>query len=198
MNKNKTHNKIQKQFKKRIFFLSLFLLFIFIFILKIELPFEKNWEYFFNNFLPILSIIIAIYSLALGKYIEEDLKGAYSLPKKIIKLENKNYENLIFLSTIIIPLICFDLNNIRYIIVLFISLAIIGYFTIKSDMYYANPTVALFGYKLYEAEIEGENNKIILITKDSLSINDHIKAIPIDQFIWKVIKNQNSKNIKGK
>lgn len=84
--------------------------------------------------------------------------------------KNENYEYLTFLTTYIIPLICIDLKNIRYIIVLGILLILIGAIFVKIDLYYGNPTLALMGYRLYRAEIENVDapDGIILLTKDRL------------------------------
>jgi len=129
-------------------------------------------------------------------------KGVTNPPYKIKAIKNENYEYLTFLTTYIIPLICIDFGNIRYIIVLVVLLIIIGYIFVKMDLYYGNPTLALMGYRLYRAEIEGLDvpDGVVLITKDRLTSNAAFKWIKIDDFVWvaKEVKENEHRRTKDK
>lgn len=82
--------------------------------------------------------------------------------------------------------ICIDLSNLRYVLVLIVLLFIIGYIFVRMDLYYENPTLALMGYRMYRADIEGVDapDGVILIAKNRLSSGTSIKWIEIDAFIW--------------
>ena len=69
-----------------------------------------------------------------------------------------------------------------------------GFVFAKMDLFLANPTLALF-YKLYEieVEIEGENKRITVITKDKLKKNDDIEWLPFDDQCWYVRRVENGK-----
>ena len=113
-------------------------------------------------------------------------KGVNNPPCEIIEIKNENYEYLTFLTTYIIPLICIDFEDIRYVIVLIILLTIIGVIFVKMDLYYGNPTLALLGYKIYRATLKGIDapDGVILITKNKLTKGKSIKWIPLDKYLW--------------
>ncbi len=184
----------KKSLKVRFYFMSLWLLFVLIFLLTVDVPvsfssdakFIGFAELFRRNVLSMISLGCAIISLILAKSFQYRWAGVKNPPYKIKSIKNENYEYLTFLTTYIIPLICIDLTKVRYVLVLTVLLLIIGFIFVRMELYYGNPTLALMGYRLYRAEIEGINppDGIILITKDRLSVNASIKWIEIDEFVW--------------
>lgn len=112
------------------------------------------------------------------------------IPFTITKIENINFEHLTFLTTYIIPLICFDLSNIRYVVVLFVLLFCIGAIYVKTDMFYANPSLALLGYHIYKIDgdfgTRGTRENIILIAREKLKINDKVHYRKLDDRIFYV------------
>ncbi len=180
--------------KVRFYFMSLWLLFVLIFLLTVDVPVSFSPDAKFigfaellrRNVLSMISLGCAIVSLILAKSFQYRWAGVTNPPYKIKAIKNENYEYLTFLTTYIIPLICIDLTKVRYVLVLTVLLLIIGFIFVRMDLYYGNPTLALMGYRLYRAEIEGINPPcgIILITKDRLSVNASIKWIKIDEFVW--------------
>ena len=180
--------------KVRFYFMSLWLLFVLIFFLSVDIPisFEPNAvfigfaELFKRNVLSSAALLCAILSWLLAKITQYQWRGATNPPYKIKTIKNENYEYLTFLTTYVIPLICIDLSNLRYVIVLILLLLFIGYIFIKMDLYFGNPTLALMGYRLYRAEIEGVDapDGVILITKDLLHSESSFKWIKIDQYVW--------------
>lgn len=116
------------------------------------------------------------------------MKGTPELSFQIKEIENIDYEHLTFLTTYIIPLVCFQFENLRYIIVFVILLIVIGSIYIRTDLFYANPTLAILQFKIYKVSGEfrnGEtrNNKII-ISKDKLSKDDRVKYFKLDERIY--------------
>lgn len=178
-----------------LFFLSLWLFFILTIIITIDIPvsFSDNWrfvgwfELLTNNVIPILCLVgifIGFYSYFDFKY---ELKNATNMPFTISKIENINYEHLTFLTTYIVPLVCFNFIEIRYQIVLLVLLVVICVIYVKTDLFYANPTLALLGFKIYKIDgnfEEGKREGIILISKQNLSKDIRCDYIKLDERIY--------------
>ena len=185
---NNTHLKV------RFYIMSLWLLFVLIFFLTIDIPISFSPDAVFIGIIPLLkrntlsffSLIMAIIGWVFSRITNYEWSGVRNPPHTISKIKNVNYEYLTFLTTIIVPLICIDLSNIRYIIVLGILLVLIGSIFIKMDLYFGNPTLALLGYRLYRAEIDKVSapDGIILICKGRLSCQAKIEWIKIDDYVW--------------
>ena len=112
------------------------------------------------------------------------ISGSKKLPAKIEKIEDLNYEHLTFLTTYIIPLICFNLASTRYILALIFLLIVIGVIYVKTDKFYANPTLAVLGYRLYKVTVTTrttKKEKIVVITKDRLMESDQIRMLDLDE-----------------
>ena len=111
------------------------------------------------------------------------------MPFTITKIENINYEHLTFLTTYIVPLVCFNFVAVRYQFVLLVLLVVICAIYIKTDLFYANPTLALLGFKIYKIEgnfEDGIRENIILISKDNLEKNKRCDYIKLDERIYYV------------
>lgn len=190
MNKEKNTTKL----KIRFYFMSLWLLFLLITIVAFVKPELAGTEtikdiiiiYLKSNILSIISLVLSIISVLMTLITRYEWKGVNNPPCEIIEIKNENFEYLTFLTTYIIPLICIDFENIRYVIVLIILLTIIGVIFVKMDLYYGNPTLALLGYKIYRATLKGIDapDGVILITKNKLIRCKSIKWIPLDKYIW--------------
>lgn len=147
--------------------------------------------FFENNFLAFISFALVLVSYILLKQLEYRWNGTRNLSVKIIEIQEQNYEYLTFLTTYIIPLACLNLDELRYVIVLFILLILIGFIFVQSEFYLGNPTLSLLHYRLYKVKYT-ENGMIqekLVITQDRLSINDYIEAIPFDDHSWYVRRN---------
>lgn len=190
MKKNKTKTLL----KVRFYIISLWLLFLLITIVVFVKPKLAGTEtikdiiivYLKDNIFSIISLTLSIVSVLMTLLTRYEWRGVSSPPCEITEVKNENYEYLTFLTTYIIPLICIDFENIRYIIVLIILLTIIGIIFVKMDLYYGNPTLALLGYKIYRAKLKGIDapNGVILITKNKLTKGKAIKWIPLDNYVW--------------
>lgn len=178
-----------------LFFLSLWLFFLLTIVITIDVPlcFSQNCEFIgYSELLRRNSIpVICFVCLLIGFYSYLDftykLKDATQLPFKIDKIENIDYEHLTFLTTYIVPLVCFNFIDTRYQIVLLILLVVIGIIYIRTDLFYANPTLALLNYRIYKIDgefKEGIRNNIILITRSKLEINQRCDYIKLDNRIY--------------
>ena len=191
-------NKEDFRLKVRFYVMSLWLLFVLIFLLTVDIPLYFGPDAKFigvvplilRNILPFISIVFSVFVLIGIKKTEYEWEGVTNPPYKIKNVRNENYEYLTFLTTYIIPLICINLENVRYVAVLFILLILIGYIFVKMDLYYGNPTLALLGYRLYRIDIAEvtEMEDIIVLTKDKLKTNDHVEWIEVGENVWMVKK----------
>lgn len=188
--------------KVGLYILSLWLLFFFVIIVTIQFPisFSESAEFIgFNklltsNYLSFISLFFLVVGIIVYLKFMFDLKGTTHIPFTIVKIESVNYEHLTFLATYIIPLICFNLSNTRYLIVLFFLLIAMGFIYIKTDLFYANPSLALLGFHIYKVDGSfktGKRENIILLTRERLTENQKVSYIKLDERIYyaKTLKN---------
>lgn len=191
-----TSSEKQKCFRQGLlkfefYLMSLWLLFLLIIIIKLDVPtcFSDNCKFIGltqlidKNILPAISLL----SLFLGCFFyfrfTERAKASSNLPVTINEIEDLNYEHLTFLTTYIVPLICFNLDSTRYIISLFLLLFVIGIIYVKTDKFYANPTLAVLGFRLYK--INTAYGSQVIITKHRLAINDKVTFSKLDdKFVY--------------
>ena len=148
------------------------------------------------NWFSIISIIFIIMGFIFLLLQNHELNGATNPCCRITKIENVNYEFLTFLTTYIIPLICFDFDKARYKIVFLILLIIIGIVFVKMNLYVANPILAIMGYKLYKVSVDKkkDNKDILVISRSELFNNDSIDWIKLDDTCWYVKRRSNERS----
>lgn len=180
-----------------LYILSLGLLFIFFFIISVKLPassfsfkeFESWKALAMNNPLPLASILGLFYCLFAYARFNYNLKGASEIPFEVKKLENINYEHLTFLATYVVPLISFDFGSGRQMIVLSLLLVVMGIIYIKTNLFYANPSLALLGFHIYHASghfKNGEREGITLICREKLVESQRVSYLKLDERIYYV------------
>lgn len=178
-----------------LYILSLGLLFVFFIIISITLPenifgirqFDFWKSLFCNNILPIISTMALIYCFYAYKRFDFDLKGTTEIPFKITKIEDASYEHLTFLATYVVPLISFDFSQGRQVIVLVLLLVIMGAIYVKTDLFYANPSLALLGFRIYRSNgsfKNGDRDGIILISRQRLKESERVSYIKLDERIY--------------
>lgn len=176
----------QSVMKFELYIISLWLLFVLMIIIKLDVPicFGEGCHYvgtstlISTNILPVISLIlIAVVAVCYFRF-KYRLQSNVGLPVIAKKVEDLSYEHLTFLTTYIVPLICFNLDNIRYIVALFVLLIVIGQIYVKTDKFYANPTLAILGFRLYKLEIGGVSK--VLITTHRINESDKIVFTTID------------------
>ena len=178
------------------YFLSLWLLFVLIIIISVKVPICFSSESSFVGFSYLLSnniiSLLSLFAILVGVISYWDfmyqMQGTPELSFKITEIENIDYEHLTFLTTYIIPLVCFQFDNPRYIIVFVILLLVIGSIYIRTDLFYANPTLAILQFRIYRVTGVFRNGEIresrILICKQNLNKDDRVKYLKIDQRIY--------------
>ena len=178
--------------KFELYILSLWLLFFLIIVVMVDVPvcFGEGcafigWKSLIaSNVISFISLVLLIFGIFLYFRFDYRISGSSKLPAKIIKIEDINYEHLTFLTTYIIPLICFNLTSTRYVFALVFLLVVIGIIYVKTDKFYANPTLAVLGFRLYKVTIKTRTStqeNVILITKNRLAEKDQIKMLNLDE-----------------
>lgn len=181
--------------KFELYIMSLWFLFFLIIVITVDIPtcfgndcaFIGFKELMKKNTVSIISAIFLISGIVFYFRFDYKVSGSKDLPSKIAKIEDMNYEHLTFLTTYIIPLIFLNLASTRYLIALGLLLIVIGVIYVKTDKFYANPTLAVLGFRLYKVDIRtrtGLKKNVILITKDRLSESDQIRNLSLDEKVY--------------
>lgn len=189
MNPNRTVEKFE------LYILSLWLLFLLIIVVTIDVPmcFQPGCSFIGFKALGVRNVVPAVALLLVGLgalyYLRFNYKisGSKSIPVEVSSVEDINYEHLTFLTTYIIPLICFNLTSERYLIALALLLVVIGIIYVRTDKFYANPTLAVLGFRLYSAKVTrrtGEEVIVTLITRDQIKDGDKIRFLELDSRVY--------------
>ncbi|CAM3009846.1 anti-phage protein KwaA [Flavobacterium frigoris] len=183
-----------------LFLLSLWLLFVLIILITAKIPLDVSlnavfvgWRFLaVNNIIPIFCLIaLTIGYISYRDFIHQ-IKGTPELSFKVKEIEKIDYEHLTFLTTYIIPLVCFQFDNLRYIFAFLIILFVIGSIYIRTDLFYANPTLAILNFRIYKVSGEFRNGETrqnkILISKDLIEKEDRVKYYKLDERIYYATK----------
>lgn len=171
-----------------LYILSLLVLFVFIIFLTVDVPycFGDSCEFVgFSAFADIakknFSSILSLLGLIAGVYFyfrfDNEVKGGSLDVMKIEKSSSESYEHLVFLATYILPFIGFTFDEPRKTIAYFLLLVVIGLIFIKTDKYYANPTLALLGYKLFKTDVSCRGTQyknMVIISTSELGEGDQV------------------------
>jgi hypothetical protein len=120
-------------------------------------------------------------------------KGTLLGPILISEAKNINFDIMSFFASYCFPLVSFSINDSwRHVIVLGFLFILIGKIYVGADIYYYNPTLLLFGFRVYRIKgtIVGARDEIekVVIVRGTISIGDKLKYIPIDNTTYYAIK----------
>lgn len=183
-----------------LFLLSLWLLFVLIILITAKIPLDVSlntvfvgWRFLaVNNIIPIFCLFALIIGYISYRDFIHQIKGTPELSFKVKEIEKIDYEHLTFLTTYIIPLVCFQFDNLRYIFAFLIILFVIGTIYIRTDLFYANPTLAILNFRIYKVSGKFRNGEArqnkILISKDLIEKEDRVKYYKLDERIYYATK----------
>lgn len=192
-------DKIERERRRRkidLYILSLALLFLFFIFITCKIPicFSSQCKFIGwgtllqTNIVPIICLVLLGYCWFAYRRFKFDVNKSVELPFTINKIEKINYEHLTFLATYIIPLITFDFEKERYVFVLGALLVIMGVIYIKTDLFYANPSLALLGFNIYKIDAKFAEDDvregIILITTKKLVKDNKVSYIKLDDRVY--------------
>lgn len=194
--------------KVKLYIVSLLFLFILIAANQIPVCFRGNCSFVgFNKLLftwpPIILFCLIGVLLSIAFYLNfryRTVKGAGLPGEKISSIESLNYENLTFLATYIIPLVCFDLDFHlsveRNFIMLLLVLILIGWIYVKTNIFYTNPTLAILNFKIYRVTTD-KRTQVVIITSEKLEKGDMIMPSLISDNIFYATKYESKKTSRG-
>jgi hypothetical protein len=80
------------------------------------------------------------------------------------------------------PLIAIEIVGLRSMLVLSILIVVIFLMLVKTDLIFANPTLAVLGFRFYSIAHTSEKipSPVSLITKDEVQVDDFIYFVIID------------------
>lgn len=180
--------------KLGLYLISLWILLFMLAVLKADLSdmsaHGMSWSAWkmvlLKNIVPCVCVILIILGGISYIIFLDMLSNAKSLPVEIKKCESINYENLSFLATYIIPMVCFPMETDREIFVLFAVIIIIGCIFVKTNLYYTNPSLVLLGFNIYRVTWQSEHGsgQGIMIAHGKLNINDTIRYLSLSDNVY--------------
>lgn len=175
------------------YLLSMVFFLIIVMILGTDIPvyFGSDWEFigwivFLQQgvAIPIICGMLIFFSLLFSLWLLQWNRGSKMGPVTEVSYKNVSGDVMSFVASYFFPLVSFNLGATwQHTVVLAILFVLIGAIYIKADIYYCNPTLMLFGFRVYEAEGRVNKNGIykqVVISWGKLSDGDDIKYIPID------------------
>ena len=132
-----------------------------------------------NNIIPISLVLISFLLIVYFKvYSRLTLKpkGNPLFTIKSIKSQHKEY--ITYLGTYILPFVALETKTVFDMAAVTFMFLNMGFIFSKTTLIYTNPTLAFFGYDIFE--IETEDGKIYdCITKDNFSQNEKLIGIKL-------------------
>lgn len=128
------------------------------------------WELLLSNMLTIANLILAM----VGLVIVYCLRCNWSVPgdhgKKLVSVKSKNADFLIFTPVFAMLLLPFDASDITQLLTVIAVIISFGFILVRTDIYYVNPGLALFGYRLYEVGYELKEKSSNSVIIESVSV----------------------------
>ena len=178
--------------KLSLYMISLWILFFMLIVLKfdtIDISFEINCanikHFILKNIFSLICILFIMFGGIGYLAFKDSLKNAKQLPVRLTECESINYENLSFLATYIIPLVCFPMETDREVFVMFAVIVVIGCIFVKTNLYYTNPSLVLLGFNVYKVKTESLSfQEGIVIIKGKLKTGDDVKYLPLSDNVY--------------
>lgn len=188
----KTKDRKAILLKLSLYMISLWILFFMLIVLKfdtIDISFEINCanikHFILKNIFSLICILFIMFGGIGYLAFKDSLKNAKQLPVRLTECESINYENLSFLATYIIPLVCFPMETDREVFVMFAVIVVIGCIFVKTNLYYTNPSLVLLGFNVYKVKTESLSfQEGIVIIKGKLKTGDDVKYLPLSDNVY--------------
>lgn len=180
------NNESDKTFIKwLLYILSLWLLFVSLSIMSFDssiIDNISNSDLKTKNYVFIASISFIVIGFIILLILKNSFSSSGSVYCRVSDVSNETHEHLEFLTTYIMPLVFTDINSKRTMLNLAVMIVFIGVIYVKTNRFYANPSLAILGFKLYKLTIidsSGEKT-VVAISRDRLKNGSTIKYIKID------------------
>lgn len=175
--------------KVSFYLLSMWLFYIIVIILSVP----RFWRFEELDvkmmIMPTLALVCFLFvSVFFGWLVTWRKNDSSNLSVTIKDIQQRDYETLAFLASYFIPLVSFNLDNIRHQLVLIVLFIAIGVIYIRGNMYFANPTLSLLGFRSYTVSLVFQNGDVkggvIIISSQALSQNDRVTYLEIDKGVF--------------
>lgn len=190
--------RMSRLIKVGMYLLSLWLLLVLIFVNKVDIDLcfacqFASWEELgaiaAKNLLPLLCTAVLVISLVFYAVFAHIIRGAKYGPFKVVEVDDKNADHLVFLATYVIPLLSFNLDTPRQIVSLVITLTLIGAIYVRTNLFYANPTLSLLGFKIYTVTFEQSGlgappSSAVLIAREEIDKGTSVNVLRLDKSIF--------------
>ncbi len=190
--------RMSRLIKIGMYLLSLWLLLVLIFVNKIDVYLCLGCKFASwaelgalatNNVLPMICVATLAVSLVFYFAFARIIQGSKDGPFKVIEIEDKSADHLVFLATYVIPLVSFGLDTPRQMVGLGIVLTTIGAIYVKTNLFYANPTLSLLGFKIYTVKFEQgvvgvPPGSAVLIAREDIELNKSVNTVRLDKCIF--------------
>ena len=134
---------------------------------------------------PMICGILLLYIIGFLFWLAFFTNGTRIGPIEITEINNENSEIMSFVASYFFPLVSFNVGGSwRHIVVLFFLLILIGIIYIKSNLYYCNPTLSIFGFNVYKVKghsCSRQKFEKTVITFRRMTSSDSFKYISIDE-----------------
>lgn len=136
----------------------------------------KNW---LNIYAVSIFVLVALYSCVWFLMIWVVKKETVDL-YHVVSVEDKTKDALTYLVPYIIAFIGFDMNRWQDLTALFILMIILFAVYVNSDLLYINPLLSMFGYQVYQIEVQkvaGFNDlkwEITILSSDKMKVGNDI------------------------
>lgn len=184
----------------RLYFISLSPLFIILIIRYFNLHVfslfrSSEWNKIkCEDYAFIISIVCSIIALLFIVQFAINLRIGYDIEGALItdKPESLNHEMVGVLGSIVLPFISANFTSVKESLASIFMIIIIGLLSTKSNIYYKNPVLAIFNFKIYNVVTEHTNGNhpkkfdVLCLTK--LNKNDSLYVKKIGEGIYYVKK----------
>lgn len=131
-----------------------------------------------------LYFVVSIFSIVLFFIILRSIMKTAPYTSNIIAFEEKNVEYLSYVMTYFIAFLDFKFDSIQNTLGVIFLFCFIAFVYSKSNLIYSNPVLALFGFNIYEGTVEGDNKKIMIISKEKDLLGKNIPLIKLTNIIY--------------
>lgn len=165
-----------------LFFSSYSPLFLIIAILNVKLKdIHKVQDITSQDKIFLIISMLALFMLpnAILFYLIKRVRLFQPIKEKTDSFINKNSDVMNYIVTYLIPFLSFNFDKLNQTIAFTILILVLAIVYIHSNIFYINPILIIFGYKIYEI-----NDKFIVITKFKVKRNGRLKLYRIHDKLY--------------
>jgi hypothetical protein len=116
-----------------------------------------------NNRLPLFFLGLSAAALAYYfMFAAVNNRSGFRNPVRVRKVENTGAEYLSYLATYVVPFAGLKLGTWNEMVATALLFGMIGFIYTRTNLIYANPTLALFGYYLYRVTLDNGDQKTVI------------------------------------